>query len=175
MDTNNLMERIQAELGYSVPIPTAPQPNNIVKEDKSISTEKTTEKPQIDIVERMRQIGQQPGTPSRNPKGRPKKPKDFLESLTEEFEKTRTLNPDGTPGKNAAQVLAQAAMDKAIIDKDLDAMKWIVERKYGKVPNINQNLNTNVDLSEILNEARGIKIVENLDSEDGEPTIVEVK
>ena len=176
METNNLMERIQRELGYSIPIPTTPQPNNIVKTEVSISTEKTTEKPQYNsIQERMRAIGQQPGTPSRNPKGRPPKAKNILEAMDDELEKIRSVNPDGTPGKTAAQIIAQNAIDKAVIDKDLDAIKWITERKHGKVPNINQNTNTNIDLAEILDQARGIKIVENLDTDDGEPTIVEVK
>lgn len=171
MDTNNLMERIQRELGYSIPIPTAPQQATTVKSEIKQNVEITYEKrenhPYVDDRGKFK--------PGNKGGGRPKKPKDFLESLDEQLDEIRSVNPDGTPGKTAAQIIAKNAIDKAVIDKDLDAIKWVVERKHGKVPNINQNLNANLDLSEILNEARGIKIVENLDTEDGEPTIVEVK
>ncbi len=182
METNNLMERIQAELGYSIAIPTTPQQATPVKTKETQTTEKTTPKQQISMdspewIEHLRRIGMKKGE-TRNPKGRPKKPKDILEAMDDELEKIRSLNPDGTPGKTAAQIIAQNAIDKAVIDKDLDAIKWITERKHGKVPNTNINQNTNIDLSDILNQARGIKIVENLDNdtdEDGEPTVVEVK
>lgn len=152
MDTNNLMERIQRELGYSIPIQTEPQQPTPVKSENQETDPKTDQK-QIDKPWLFK-----PGQTG-NPKGRPKKPKDFLESLDEEFETIRTLNPDGTAGKNAAQVLAKAAMDKAIVEKNLEAMKWIVERKYGKVPNINQNTNVNADFQSIMDEIKGRKKV----------------
>lgn len=172
MDTNNLMERIQRELGYSIPIQTEPQTNNIVKTEESIATRISTEEQRK--LGGVTGKGFMPGQ-SGNPKGRPKKPKNILEAMDDELDKVRTINPDGTPGKTAAQVIAQNAIDKAVIEKDLDAIKWITERKHGKVPNINQNTNTNIDLADILDQARGIKIVENLDEDSGEPTILEVK
>lgn len=172
MDTNNLMERIQRELGYSIPIPTTPQTNNIVKTEESIATRISTEEQRK--LGGITGKGFMPGK-SGNPKGRTPKPKNILEAMDDELDKVRTINPDGTPGKTAAQVIAQNAIDKAVIDKDLDAIKWVTERKHGKVPNINQNTNTNIDLADILDQARGIKIVENLDEDSGEPTIVEVK
>lgn len=172
MDTNNLMERIHKELGYPIQVNTTPQQATPVKTEETKTENKTQQEQRDPRLANL--IPFKPGQ-SGNPKGRPKKPKDILEAMDDELEKIRSVNPDGTPGKTAAQIIAQNAIDKAVIDKDLDAIKWITERKHGKVPNINQNTNTNIDLSEILNEARGIKIVENLDSEDGEPTVVEVK
>lgn len=171
MDTNNLMERIQAELGYSIPIPTTPQQPTPVKSENKQNVEITYEKrenhPYVDERGKFK--------PGNKGGGRPKKPKDFLESLDEQLDEIRTKNADGTPGKTAAQVIAKNAIDLAVVDKDKEMIKWVVERKHGKVPNINQNTNTNIDLADILDQARGIKIVENLDEDSGEPTIVEVK
>ena len=151
---------------------TTPQPNTIVKTEVKETGQKTGQK-QGELTGSAR-TWFKPGQTG-NPKGRPKKPKDILQAMAEQLEEIRSKNPDGTPGKTAAELIAKNAIEKALIDKDNEMIKWVTERIHGKVPNINQNLNTNVDLADILDQARGIKIVENLDSEDGEPTIVEVK
>lgn len=179
METSELIRRLNQELGYEIkPTPIIPNTATITEEVKrgnQENTQETTKKPQYaTIQERMKAIGQQPGQPSRNPKGRKKKPKDILKALAEQLEEIRAKNPDGTPGKTAAEIIAKNAIDLAVLNKDKEMIKWVTERIHGKMPNINQNQNMNIDVNDIINDARNVKIVENLDDEDAEPTVVEV-
>lgn len=169
------MDRIQAELGYKLDIPIrppilvtntnegkvvqpiiTPQPITPVKIGSQTNVEITGGKrenhPYVNENGKFK--------PGNKGGGRPKKPKDIIQSLTEEAERARAKTPDGTD-ISAAGVIAKKAWDLAI-DGDMEAIKWITERLHGKVPNINQNTNVNADFQQIMDEIKGRKrVVEN--------------
>lgn len=118
-----------------------------------------------------RKPGFQPGT-SGNPKGKPKGTKHFKTVILEQINEIDKENPEG---KTVMERIVSTLIKKAT-DGDIRAITLLIERIDGKLK-AEENVAAQhkcFDFGAVMDEIRGIKIKENIDHPDGEPTVLSV-